>query len=220
MSSSSKDLLSTPEAVQIAGKLAHLPETTWGSSDEGDSAIFCTISGQAKYNIDNWLSIQRSNFVPTFARVLQKASKDLSDYSIYPTLGIDSTLPQYRPSSAGVYFPLQDQYPVWYFFYGTLADPVILVRQLSLATGKLPDLKPAKIRRGFLKTWAGKYRALVDGTYDSEVVGMAYLVKSKEHEDALREYEADNYEVVKCEILMAEDNLQPGCTFRFVGAFT
>jgi hypothetical protein len=42
------------------------------------------------------------------------------------------------------------------------------------------------------------------------------LVESKAHEDALRTYETDKYEVVPCEILMREERVM-GCTFRFVG---
>ena len=222
-------ILDTPEKVQTAAKLLFPPEIAKGSSEDGDDSVFCTIDGQAKHNIMCWLPAQASNLTPTFARVLQKASKELSDYSLYPSLGIDSTLPQYRQSSATLSFvPGQDQYPVWYFFYGTLADPDILARQLLLRDGEVPTLKLASIKGGALKTWAGKYKALVDAEEDSEVKGAAYLVESKEHENALRTYETDNYEVVRCVISISIDDstsccdsaatdYQLGCTFRFVG---
>ena len=49
-----------------------------------------------------------------------------------------------------------------------------------------------------------------------EKSGSAYQVSSKEHEDALRIYETENYEVVRCMIAMA-DEVVHGLTFRFVG---
>jgi hypothetical protein len=40
---------------------------------------------------------------------------------------------------------------------------------------------------------------------------------SKEYEDALRGYETDNYEVVRCTISIEGGKMVKGCTFRFVG---
>jgi hypothetical protein len=68
-----------------------------------------------------------------------------------------------------------------------------------------------------IKTWAGKYQALVDGPLHAGVAGSAYEVASKENEDALRSYETDSYEVVRCTISMNGHSVQ-GCTFRFVGS--
>ena len=64
--------------------------------------------------------------------------------------------------------------------------------------------------------WAGKYKALVDGPANAYVDGSAYYVRTMEHEDALRSYETDNYEVVRCTISFKDEEVQ-GCTFPFVG---
>lgn len=68
-----------------------------------------------------------------------------------------------------------------------------------------------------METWGeGKYKALVDGPETSSMKGSAYLVMSEEHEDALRKYETEAYEVVRCVIEMNSTTVE-GCTFRFVG---
>ncbi|RMD40106.1 hypothetical protein DV735_g5027, partial [Chaetothyriales sp. CBS 134920] len=132
-----------------------------------------------------------------------------------PALGLvegTSTLPQYRPD-----YPLggPDQFPVWYFFYGTLADPAVLKHQLALTIE--PCLVPAVVEGGCVRTWAGKYKALVDAPRDCCVDGRAFLVESREQEDALRFYETDRYEVVRCRIV-ASNHVFSGLTFRFNGS--
>ena len=68
-----------------------------------------------------------------------------------------------------------------------------------------------------METWGeGKYKALVDGPEMSRIKGSAYQVMSEEHEDALRKYESEAYEVVRCIIEMNGTTVE-GCTFRFVG---
>lgn len=58
-----------------------------------------------------------------------------------------ATLPQYRPSSEEVFRPRQDEHPVLYFFYGTLADPEdnchILRQVLGLSLGDKVELRNA-----------------------------------------------------------------------------
>jgi len=76
------------------------------------------------------------------------------------------------------------------------------LRQLSLSESQSPILKPASISGGILAPWAGKYRALVDGHASSHINGSTCLVQPREHEDVLRVYETDNYEVVRWTILM------------------
>ena len=165
-----------------------------------------------------WLSEQHIGFAPTFVRV-SKSGKDLSKSSMYPTLGVDSTLPQYRPNSLDAEFmPSQNQYPVWYFFYGNLAVPDILTRRLALL--KEPIFTPANVTGGVIKRWRGKYNALLDGPDTSRVYGWAYLVTTEEHEDALRYYETENYEIVRCNIVMHNEpagEAVKGLTFKFVG---
>lgn len=145
------------------------------------------------------------------------AAKQLSSVSAYPTLGIDSTLPQYRATSASSFLPRPEQYPVWYFFYGTLAEPDRLVRLLELPDDDaLPVLRPARVAGGVVKSWQGKYRALVDGPMDARVRGHAFLVADREQEDRLRVYETRSYEVVRCGIKMLETaGCVRGLTFRF-----
>lgn len=201
--------------VQEAAGLEEPPPTIQGTAEDDEDASFCRINGSAKHAIMQWLLAQHISFRPTFARVSQKAEKDFCNHSIHPTLGCDATLPQHRLATVtSLSAPTQEQYPVWYFFYGTLADAAILSRQLSLQ--EAPDLRSARIWGGVLKTWAGKYKALVDGPANALMEGTAYCVLTKEHEDALRSYETDNYEVVRCTISLQDGEVQ-GCTFRFVG---
>ena len=113
--------------------------------------------------------------------------------------------------------PSQSQYPVWYFFYGTLADPHILGRVLNLPpTHDGPTLIPAKVCGGKIKIWASKYKALVNGSKNDYVNGLAYQVCSEEQEDSLLFYETDKYEVARCEIFLTEGRTVRGLTFRFV----
>ncbi|KAF8848708.1 hypothetical protein BDZ45DRAFT_718552 [Acephala macrosclerotiorum] len=183
-----------------------------GSGDDGD-AQFCIVNATIKESLIEKLS--NTAFKPTIVRLAEPAAKNLSATSRYPTLGIDTTLPQHRPSCVKEEFlPKQHQYPVWYFFYGTLADSQVLTRHLGLRSE--PMLWPASVKGGVLRTWAGEYRALVDGRDVDVVDGKAYEVESKEHEDALRSYETSKYEVVRCVIRVGYREIQ-GCTFRFVG---
>ncbi|KUJ19566.1 uncharacterized protein LY89DRAFT_562361, partial [Mollisia scopiformis] len=205
----------TSELIQKISESAQPVEVILGNGDEGDAndARFCIINSAVKEAILEHAS--RNKIRPTIVRLPEPASKNLSSISRYPTLGLDTTLPQHRPSNEDVDFlPTQDQYPVWYFFYGTLADPAVLSRHLGLASE--PILWPATVRGGVLKTWAGKYRALVDGAESSVIDGSAYEVQSKAQEDALRAYETSKYEVVRCMIEVGCRRI-PGCTFRFVG---
>lgn len=204
-----------PVTAELLQTLAGSPQALTiekGNGDDGD-ANFCIVNAVVK---DALLGkISNINFRPTIVRLAEPAAKDLSSTSRYPTLGLDTTLPQNRPCNADEKFlPAQDQYPVWYFFYGTLAGPAVLSRHLGLTSE--PILWPASVRGGVLKTWAGKYRALIDGTETSVVEGHAFEVHSKEQDDALRAYETSKYEVVRCSIGIGHREI-PGCTFRFVG---
>ncbi|KAI9706737.1 MAG: hypothetical protein M1820_004707 [Bogoriella megaspora] len=201
--------LATPFDVYKAANLEQIPKILPGTDDSDTDASFVIINGVAKDAI-------ASKFTsPTFIR-LSKASKALSPYSAYPTLGFDTTLPHHRPSNTTTpFFPHQDSYPVWYFFYGTLAEPDRLMRLLNLPGA--PSLHRASVQGGVLKTWAGTYRALVDARERSAVEGWAYLVSEREHEEALRYYETEKYEVVRCEIRVeGEEGVKKGSTFRFV----
>jgi hypothetical protein len=107
------------------------------------------------------------------------------------------------------------KYPVHYFFYGTLADPARLKRLFSLPASEIPSLRPATLFHGRIRTWARKYRALID-EQDAMVNGFAYLCESADQEAALRLYEGDNYEVVAAKLLIDAKEVL-GRTFRFAG---
>lgn len=105
------------EKVESVANLGKTPEALKATGDNGDNgdAVFCCVNREAKQAITNWLSAQNIKFKPTFARI-SKAEKALSTNSAYPTLGLDSTLPQNRPNDHGTnFYPAQNQYPVWYF---------------------------------------------------------------------------------------------------------
>ena len=215
--------ISTPQSVQIAASLANIPVPYYGSGEEGN-AVFCKIDGRAKAAIESWLSKQtKTTFKPLFVPE-GKAYKELSPTCIYPTLGKDATMPQYRPQLPHLLDKVatsrrrQEQFPVWYFFYGTLAS-IPKLRSLFSLPEEDPDpvLYEATIKGGKMEKWGeGKYNALVDGSETSSIKGSAYQVMSEEREDTLRKYETSAYEVVRCSIDMNGRMVQ-GCTFRFVG---
>lgn len=90
-------ILNTPKSIQEAANLPEPIHTVQAASETRD-AVFCEIDGKIKQSIENWLSQQNFTFRPTFIRI-SKAKKDLDSNSIYPTLGLESTLPQHRFSS-------------------------------------------------------------------------------------------------------------------------
>ncbi|KAK5046790.1 hypothetical protein LTR84_007144 [Exophiala bonariae] len=206
--------LDTPIKLQEACELLEVPKVMNASTDDGEPATFCEIDGETTTRIRKWVSQSHPEFSPTIVR-LSMAPKELSHCRIAPTLSIESTLPQHFLNEGQIPLPLQDQYPVWYFFYGTLEDPEVLVKHL------VPDTQPvlisARIQGGRLRTWGGRYKALVDAPNSTaEVSGSAFLVQSAEQENSLRFYETDKYEVVRCTILLAGE-AQPGLTFRWNG---
>ncbi|KAI0600513.1 hypothetical protein F4775DRAFT_599170 [Biscogniauxia sp. FL1348] len=201
------------EMVKWASQLKGDPPIYHGTDDDGKPATFCKVDVTARNNILAYLSDDESRFQPTFVRY-SRAAKELSTTSAYPTLGVDATMPQHRPSAANdlSLFPSQNQYPVWYFFYGTLADSAVLGRLLGVEPVYYKD---ASVRGGILKTWGGKYKAMVDSP--GEVVhGHAFLVQDQDQEESLCCYETGKYEVVRCE-LNIEDKKVRGLTFRFIG---
>ncbi|KAK4186541.1 hypothetical protein QBC35DRAFT_516140 [Podospora australis] len=202
----------TKTLKQAAGCSDELPPIIAGTDDSGQPAKFCIVDATAKQSILSWLldnNNSKFQFQPTFVRYAI-AEKVLSSTSKYPSLGIDTTMPQHRlcccsrPPS-----PAQDQYPVWYFFYGTLADPKVLNRLIYSPHDPMETIipccpyRPARVAGGILTTWGDKDKAL-----------------TKEQEESLRLYETDRYEVVRCDIEMLdeeeEDIVVKGLTFRFI----
>lgn len=187
----------------------------------GEPCSFYRINGMDKLALEGWLKEhpQPDLFSPTYVRYI--ARKDLSSTSLYPTLGLDTTLPQYRPDSNKIRrltpCPSQNEYPVWYFFYGTLLDKAILVRLFG--SDFHAPYHMAKIRGGIVKTM-GKYNALVDDESGTNVVhGKAMRVQTREHEERLRAYETNVYEVVRCKIEVGPNEFIKGLTFRFIADF-
>jgi hypothetical protein len=213
--------LSDPITPRIFASAAILPSQPRIIQGEGEDGIaqFCQVSDPDIPNIKTWLAEEYPNISPVFVPI-NKARKALSPDSAYPTLGYDTTLPHHRPnSSACEYLPTQDQFPVWYFFYGTLGNSSFL-NELFGSPPEEHALVPALIHGGKLQTWGGKYNALVDDNPGSRVDGWAYEVVSQEQEDTLRTYETAKYEVVRVEIELnghSGRRFVKGCTFRFVG---
>ncbi|KAI1093284.1 hypothetical protein F5B19DRAFT_158197 [Rostrohypoxylon terebratum] len=207
--------LSSADLVKSAACLDETPLEHCATDDMGETAAFCKVDTTAKEKLMGYLASQGSLFQPTFIRY-SKAEKNLSVTSAYPTLGIDSTMPQHRLNSTtdSRLLPAQNQYPVWYFFYGTLGDSVVLKNLLGVD----PVYSPASITGGAMRTWGGKYKALVDAPdRRQEVRGQAFLVQDKEQEEALQLYETYKYEVVRCEIHLESEDRVKGLTFRFIG---
>lgn len=206
-------LLADLDTVKMAAgrtmsKMAEIP----GTDDQGNPTKFCVVDRSAKASIEGWLAEKRLPlFQPTFIPY-SRADKSLSSLCLAPTLGIDATLPHLRMGSAATVepTPTQNQYPVWYFFYGTLGNPDVLKRLLGVD----PIYRPASVAGGKLIEWGGKYKALIDAP-GSAVEGVAFMVEREEMEDALRCYETDKYEVVRCKIGMKDDkSVAKGLTFR------
>ncbi|KAI9146815.1 hypothetical protein HJFPF1_13383 [Paramyrothecium foliicola] len=209
-----------PDAATLQ-QLAGLPTPPEVKTGDGETIeLFGVIDGQGKVRL--LANLPRGR--PVTIIPVSMARKDLSWDSAYPTLGLETTLPQNRahslpaPSNQKLR-PPSGLFPVWYFFYGTLADEERLGRLLG------PDhpisLPPAWITGGRLGTWAGKYKALMDDFCGGRVDGHAFLVQDQQAEDALRYYETGVYEVVRYEIHLEDPvegaNMVKGLTFRYIG---
>ncbi|KAI1036351.1 hypothetical protein LB503_003441 [Fusarium chuoi] len=208
-------LNSVQAVVQAAGLWCPSSTEVLAATDlSGRPCSFFKINGMDKLAIEEWLKeYPHLGFQPTIIKD-PYAQKDLSPTSLYPTLGIDTTLPQFRPGPAATPRHSQNECPVWYFFYGTLTDPSFLSKLFG--SNFQAEYHAATIRGGVLKTW-GRYYALVDDpSHTNFVHGKALLVETREQEERLRAYETNAYEVVRCSIEMGSDMRVAGLTFRFV----
>ncbi|KAL8946962.1 MAG: hypothetical protein Q9222_006710 [Ikaeria aurantiellina] len=201
-----------PNLDSLRRKVGISAELRRGYGEDGDSDFAC-IDGDGKSAVEDWLETN-SNYPLDFYPVNQ-ALKELCQTSSYPTLGIDSSLPQHRMSDIDhPFLPAQTEYPVWYFFYGTLMDSSTLQR--CIGTSEPPRLIPASIKGGVMRTQQRReYNALVDGPATAQVDGFAYLAESAEQEDYLRYRETENYEVVRCDIIINCGETLRGLTSRF-----
>lgn len=132
------------EEVGIAAGLRDPPEMVTGTAAPGDVTCFCRIGEASKAAILSYLVEERSSYRLTFLQIT-RAAKALSETSAAPFLGRDTTLAQFRASSAdAVSRPRQDKYPVWYFVYGPLSDPEELSTILLLDDAD-PAYRPAAV---------------------------------------------------------------------------
>jgi hypothetical protein len=147
----------TPTILARAAILHAQPTIFHGLSSTG-SAEFCRVTEHDIPLIKAWLAAQYPSILPVFAPI-DKARKDFSPFSAYPTLGLDTTLPQYKPhsNSGDVVSPEQNEYPVWYFFYGTLADSEFLAQLFD----SLPDSMPV-LYRVRNKQLSGSWKGIFD----------------------------------------------------------
>lgn len=195
-------------AIQSLLDLTQPLPTLPGIDDDGATVVFCQLTGIQKKNLTEVL---KGNIKLTFLRV-SIASKEISSSSRYPTLGVDTTLPHFRLPNIPI--PDPNEYPMWYFFYGTLCQETILARAIGVEESNI-KYKQARVYNAKLSTWGNKYRGLVDGGVSSLVDGMAFIVNSREEEDGLRVYETSQYEVVRCSIFLRENSQDiDGFTFR------
>lgn len=112
---------------------------------------------------------------------------------------------------------LPPEFPVYYFFYGTLRTPAQVKRILDLP--EEPQLRKAEVFGYAIAKW-GDYPALINGKQGDIVTGSAYLVQSEEAAQKLSYYETNAYEVADCWIYF-KDNKEPkeagGKVFMYAG---
>ncbi|KAF5545460.1 poly polymerase [Fusarium napiforme] len=112
--------------------------------------------------------------------------------------------------------PAQNEYPVWYFVYGDLADPSVLVELLD---DNLRFYTAVIMGGGYIENFtpANNVEDLMFPT------SIALQVETQEQEDMLRAYQGDAYEVVRCPIYVMRyaemwgyGEEVPGLTFRLI----
>lgn len=120
--------LGDAERIQRGARLAKVLDVVKGIGEEGEGRFY-VVDGDAKAAIEEWLVRERISYRPVFVHV-PKARKEHLDSSVYSTLGMEATLPQYRLQHQGMEFlTAQDEYPVWYFFYGNGTNHVLSARK-------------------------------------------------------------------------------------------
>ena len=128
----------------------------------------------------------------------------------------DATLPHHRPNACRKDTVQAAEYPVAYFFYGTLVSTERLSRLFGVPTAQIGRFERGILLDGRVRTWAGKFRALVDSP-GGRVEGSVFIVNSAEEEYALRVYEGDSYEVANATIILEGGRRIQGRTFRYCG---
>jgi len=202
---------STPRDVANALSLSRVPRLESGVGEDGETS-FCRLSQSGMKALDTWIEKHCPGQKFTKIRI-GLAHKDTGEL---PLLGRDGTLPQHRPDiPARPTERLLPEFPVLYFFYGTLADPARLERLFGVPADELRALRPAVLLDGRVRIWAEKFKALVD-ELGAVVDGVVYACASVDQEDALRVYEGEAYEVVAARLVVDGREVM-GRTFRFAG---
>lgn len=200
---------STPRDVANALGLPRVPRLESGTGEDGEAG-FCRLSQSGMNALDAWIQKHCPNHKFTKIRI-GLAHKDIE---VLPLLSRDSSLPHYRPNNtARPTEQLSPVFPVHNFFHGTLADPARLERLFGVPVNELPPLRTAFLLDGRVRTWAGKYKALVDEP-GAVVEGVAHACTSVDQEDTLRVYEGDTYEVVAARLVVDGREVMEK-TFRF-----
>lgn len=114
---------------------------------------------------------------------------------------LESAPPDYLTNLEGAIRDLPPEFPVYYFFYGTLTNSQNLKRLLDLK--EEPQLRKAQIVGYALAKW-GDYPALIDGEQGQIVSGYAYLVCSEEEAQKLAYYETTAYTVAPLRITFTD----------------
>ncbi|KAF5635963.1 hypothetical protein F52700_5276 [Fusarium sp. NRRL 52700] len=178
---------------------------------------FFKINAINKASIEAYLKTDPSltTYAPLFIPY-NPARKSLSPHSLHPTLGIDSTLPHHRLQHLhDEPRPAQNEYPVWYFVYGDLADGGVFAE----LTGDSTRCEKAVTVGGRLNCQKGdgSLANIVEGR--GFMVSIALQVETQEQEDMLRAYQAVAYEVVRCTIHIIGKDMEEavqGLTFRLI----
>jgi hypothetical protein len=97
-----------------------------------------------------------------------------------------STPPDYLTNIEDDICEFPPEYPVYYFFYGTLTTPTTLQRIFDLP--KAPKMRKAKLIGYGLAKW-DDYPALIDGETGQQSPGYAHFVQNEEEAQKLANYE-------------------------------
>jgi hypothetical protein len=106
--------LDTAEKVRDATSLSHVSRVYPATYDDDLDSTFVIITGVDKQKITSQYGLKS-----TFIR-LSEARKNLCPFASYPKVGMEGTLPQFRPDKLDIIIKLQqDEHPVCDFLYVT-----------------------------------------------------------------------------------------------------
>jgi len=176
-------------------------------SDDGDDDIsFVRLTPEQEVTLRARLAEVYPNFEPVMFSVFDAGhALHVSHPERMMKNGKDPTMPQHRPA-----FSPAAAFPIWYFFYGTLAEPEILAKVLE--TDDIPPLKAASVK-GYKLGKMESYKVLEEvEDAESKVDGWAFSVANEEDATKLAIYETGAYASVDVRIQL-EDGECIGRTF-------